>query len=279
MTRIVRCMVLALTVLAMAAVPVNGPIGLDWHIGGHLYVLLKDGSVSILDEISRRKLATIPPVFGMAPVEIFSARLNEREYVFVSGFAGRAGSIYQYTAEGKLYAKFDTPEQAAGFDIDPERHLLYIASPVTSFVYAINIDQKGSVAKRVAYIREAQAAGPLVFDRGRNRVMLGDTGRGVLYDVDVTTGKYQEIVSDLQRPISMAIGGSFRRLFVADSVTGRIHIFRVDNGEFKHAEDIETGLKGLAAVTFGPEETLIVADGHDNWQLSLKTKKLSRFPY
>jgi hypothetical protein len=279
MKRIARGVVIALAGLVMTAATGNGPIGLDWHIGGHLYVLLRDGSVSILDEISRRKLATIPPVFGMSPVEIFSARLNEREYVFVSGFSGRSATVWQYTAEGKPYAKFETPEQAAGFDIDPERHLLYIASPVTSCVYAINIDQKGSSARRVAYIREAQAAGPLVFDRGRNRVMLGDTGRGVLYDVDVTTGTYQQIVSSLQRPISLAIGGGFRRLFVADSTTGRIHIFRLDNGEFKHSEEIATGLRGLAAVTFGPNETLIVADGHGNWQLSLTTKKLTPFPY
>jgi hypothetical protein len=71
----------------------------------------------------------------------------------VSGFLGRSGAVWQYTAEGQPYAKFETPELAASIDVDPERHLLYIASPVTNVLYAINIDQKGSSAKRIAYIR------------------------------------------------------------------------------------------------------------------------------
>ena len=173
MKRIVRSIVIALAGLAVAVAASNGPIAMDWHKGGHLYVLLKNGSVSVLDETTKRRLATIPSAFGRVPVEIFSARLKEHEYVFVSGFWGRSGTVWQYTAEGQPYARFETPEQAASFDVDPGRHLLYVASPVTNFVYSIDIDQHGSSAKRVAYIREAEAVGPIIFDRGRNRVMLG----------------------------------------------------------------------------------------------------------
>ena len=279
MKRIVRGIVIALAGLAVAMAASNGPIALDWHKGGPLYVLLNNGSVSILDEITKRKLAMIPSLFGMVPVEIFSARLKGREYVFVSGFWGRSGTVWQYTAEGQPYARFETPEQAASFDIDPERHLLYVASPVTNFVYAIDIDQKGSSAKRVAYIREAEAVGPVIFDRGRNRVMLGDTARGVLYEIDVTTGSYQQIASDLGRPISLGFGAAFKTLFVADSMTGRIHVFRLESGAFKRADAITTGLRNLSAVTLGPDDTLFVADGYGAYQLSLKTKKLSRFTY
>jgi hypothetical protein len=278
MKRVTRGIVIALAGLAMAAAS-NGPIGLDWHQGGHLYLLLKNGSVSVLDGPTKRKLGTIPSLFGMVPVEIFSARLKEREYVFVSGFWGRSGTVWQYTAEGKPYARFETPEQAASFDIDPARHLLYIASPVTNFVYSIDIDQKTSSAKRVAFIREAEAVGPVIFDRGRNRVMLGDVGRGVLYDVDVTTGSYQRVASDLGRPISLGIDAAFKTLFVADRTSGRIHLFRLENGVFKHADAIPTGLRSLSAVTLGPDDTLFVADGDGAYQLSLKTKKLSRFAF
>ncbi|MCU1348335.1 MAG: Lactonase, 7-bladed beta-propeller [Acidobacteria bacterium] len=279
MKRLVRGITIALAGLAVAMAAGNGPIAMDWHQGAPLYVLLKNGSVSILDGTTKRKLGRIPSVFGMEPVELFAARLKEREFVFVSGFSGRSGAIYQYTAEGKAYAKFETPEQGAGFDIDPERQLLYIASPVTNLVYALRIDQKGSVARRVANIREADAAGPLVFDRGRNRVMLGDTGRGVLYEVDVTTGSYQQIASGLGRPISLAIGPASRTLYIADYTTGRIHVFRLDNGAFKRAEPITTGLRSLSAVAVGPDDTLVVADGYGAYQLSLKTKKLTRFTY
>jgi hypothetical protein len=280
MKRIVQCIVILLACPAIAmAASRTGPIGLDWHQGGSLFVLLQNSSVSILDAVTKRKLATIPPKFGMEPVEIFSARLKEREYVFVSGFSGRAGVIDQYTTDGKPYAKFDTPEQAASFDIDPARQLLYVASPVTNVVYAIRIDQPGSAAKRVAYIREAEAVGPVIFDRGRNRVMLSDTARGVLYDVDVTNGSYLPVAANLGRPISLGLDAAFKTLFVADEMTGRILVFRLVNGAFQHSEVIPTGLRNLSAVTLGPNETLFVVDGAHAYQLSLKTRKLTRFAH
>lgn len=279
MKRIVSGIVIALAGLAAAAAADNGPIALDWHKGGHLYVLLRNGSVSILDEVTKRKLATIPSLFGMVPVEIFSARLKEGEYVFVSGFWGRSGTVWQYTGEGKPHARFETPEQGASFDVDSKRRVLYVASPVTNVVYAINLDQKGSSAKRVAYLREAEAVGPVIFDQGRDRVMVGDVGRGVLYEVDVTTGSYQQIASDLGRPISLGIDSAFKTLFVADRISGRIHVFRLENGAFKRSETITTGLRSLSAVTLGPDDTVFVADGNGVYQLSLKTKKLSRFAH
>jgi hypothetical protein len=279
MKRIARGIVIALAGLALTAATTSGPISLDWNKGGRLYVLLKNGGVSILDGITKRKVATIPPLFGMVPAEIFSARLQQGEFVFVSGFWGRTGSVWQYTAEGRPYARFETPEQAASFDVDPERHLLYVASPVTNFVYSMDLEQKGSSAKRVAYIREAEAVGPIVFDRVRNRVIVGDAGRGVLYDVDVTTGSYQQIASDVGRPISLGIGAAFKTLYVADRTTGIVHVFRLENGAFKRAEPIPTGLRTLAAVTLGPDDTLFVADGFNAYQLTVKTKKLTRFSY
>jgi hypothetical protein len=279
MKRIVRGVVIALAALSLAAGASNGPISLDWHQGGYLYLLLKNGSVSILEETTKQRLATIPTTFGLDPAEIFSARLKERDYVFVSGFVGRNGAVYQYTAEGKPYAKFATPEQAASFDVDPERRLLYVASPVTNVVYAINLDQKGSAAKRVAYIREAEAVGPIIFDRVRNRVMVGDAARGVLYEVDVTTGSYRPIATDLGSPISLGIGPQFKTLYIADRLGGRIHIFRLENGAYKRIDTIETGLRSLSAVATGPSETVFVADGSNAYQLSLKTKKLTRFAY
>jgi len=274
-----RVIAIAVSILAIAAASANGPIALDWHRGGHLYVLLKNGAVSVLDETSKRKLATIPSSFGRVPAEIFSARIKEREYVFVSGFWGRSGTVWEYTAEGAPYARFETPEQAASFDIDPAQHLLYVTSPVTNVVYAIDIEQKTSAAKRIAYIKEAAAVGPVIFDRGRNRVMVGDTGRGVLYDVNVANGSYQPIASDLGRPISLGLDATFKTLFVADQLTGRVYVFRLENGVFKKADAINTGLRGLSAVTLGPDDTLFVADGIGLYQLSMKTKKLTRLAY
>jgi 6-phosphogluconolactonase (cycloisomerase 2 family) len=277
--RIVSGIVIALAGLAVAMAASNGPVAMDWHQGGHLYVLLKNGSVSVLDETTKQRLATIPALFGTVPVEIYSARLKEHEYVFVSGFSGRSATVLQYTAEGKLYARFETPEQAASFDLDPARHLLYVASPVTNLVYSIDLDQHGSSAKRVANIRGAVAVGPVIFDQGRNRVIVGDAGSGVLYDVDVTTGSYQQFGSDLGHPVSLGFDAVFRTLFVADSGSGRIQVFRLQNGAFKRAETITTSLRSLSGVTPGPADTLFIADGAGAYQLALRTMKLTRFAY
>jgi hypothetical protein len=279
MKRIVLSVVAALAGLAVAVAAANGPITMDWHPGGRLYLLLKNGSVSILDGTTKRKVATIPQLFGIVPVEIYSARLNGVEYVFVSGFSGRSGGVWQYTAEGKPHARFETPEQAASFDVDPTRHLLYVASPVTNVVYSISLDQKGSSAKRVAYIREAEAVGPVVYDAGRNRVMVGDNGNGALYEVDVKSGSYQKAASDLGRPISLGIDEACKTLLVADELTGRVYVFRLENGAFKKTEAITTGFRTLSGVTFGPDDTAYVADGTNAYQLSLKTKRYNRFDY
>jgi DNA-binding beta-propeller fold protein YncE len=279
MKRMPRIVVIALACLAVAASPSNGPIALDWHKGGHLYVLLKNSSVSILDEITKRKLTTIPARFGAVPVEVFSTRLKEGEHVFISGFWGRSGTVWQYTAEGAPYARFETPEQGASFDVDPKGRVLYVASPVTNVVYAMSLDQKGSAAKRVAYIREAEALGPVIFDQGRNRLMLGDTAGGTLYEVNVANGSYQQIAANLGRPISLGIDATSKTLFLADSLTSRVYVFHLENGVLKLAEAIPTGLRTLSAVTLGPGDTVFVADGYNVYQLSLKTKKLTRFKH
>lgn len=279
MKRIVAGIVVALVCATVALAATSGPIALDWHKGGYLYVLLKDGSVSILDGATKRKRATIPSLFGMVPVEIFSARLKDREYVFVSGFWGRSGSVWQYTAEGQPYARYETPEQAASFDIDPDRRVLYLASPVTNVLYSINLDQKGSSAKRVVYLRDAEGAGPVIFDRGRNRVMLGDTGHGVMYDIDVSNGSYRQVASGLGRPISFDFDATSTTLYLAESLQGRIFVFRLENGTFKQADVIPTGLRRLSGLTIGPDDALFVADATSVYHLSLKTKKLSRFAH
>jgi outer membrane protein assembly factor BamB len=276
MKRWTRAGVLALAAFAVAAAASNGPIALDWQPGGHLYVLRQNGSVSILDLNTKRTVATIPPTFGTSPADIFSARLNNRDYVFVSGFWGRTGKVWQYTSDGKQYAKFDTPEQAASFDVDADRHLLYVASPVTNVVYSIDLIQKGSTWRRVAYLREAEAVGPVVFDRRRNRVMVGDSGRGVLYDVDVTTGAYLQVAANLGRPISLAMNAESTTLLVADATGGRVHVLRLLKGSFKASEVVTTSLRALSAVTAGPGDIVFVADGYGVYEMALGAKKLSR---
>jgi len=68
-------------------------------------------------------------------------------------------------------------------------------------------------------------------------------------------------------------------LLVADEMTGRIYVFRLENGAFKKTEAITTGFRTLSGVTFGPDDTLYVADGTNAYQLSLKTKRYTRFVY
>ena len=264
---------------------VSGPVAIDWHNGGHLCVLYRPGVAQVVDETRRVRIATIPVPTGVQPVEIVSARLQEREYVFVSGFLGRTGAIYQFDAKGKLLNRYETPEQAASFDIDPakgsSRRLLYVASPVNNAIYAINLDQKGAFPRTVTYIKQAEAIGPVIFDQGRNRLIVGDTAQGGgLYEVDCATGAYRQTIPALPgRPISFAFDATFKTLYIAEASTGRIQVLKLDgSGSFRQAETIPTDLRNLFAVSLGPNDTLFLADSYRGlYQLSLKTRKAAAF--
>jgi DNA-binding beta-propeller fold protein YncE len=285
MKRALLCVILISLIIVTTLIGgVSGPVAIDWHSGGQLCVLYKPGVAQVVDVARRLRVTTIPIPTGLQPVEIVSARLQEREYVFVSGFLGRTGAIYQYDTKGKLLNRYETPEQAASFDIDPSkgssRRMVYVASSVNNAVYAINLDQKGAFPKTVTYIKEAAAIGPVIFDQGRNRLIVGDTAQGGgLYEIDCATGAYRQTISVLPgRPISFAFDGTFKTLYIA-AVTGRIDVLKLDgSGMFRQAETIPTDLRNLSAVSLGPNDTLFLADSYRGlYQLSLRTRKTTAF--
>jgi DNA-binding beta-propeller fold protein YncE len=286
MKRALLCVtLLSLIIVATVIGGVSGPVAIDWHNGGNLCVLYKPGVVLVIDLARRLRINTIPIPTGLQPVEIVSARLQEREYVFVSGFLGRTGTIYQYDAKGKLLNRYETPEQAASFDIDPSkgssRRLIYAASPVNNAVYAINLDQKGAFPKTVTYIKEAAAIGPVIFDQGRNRLIVGDTAQGGgLYEIDCATGAYRQTIPALPgRPISFAFDATFKTLYIAEAATGRIEVLKLDgSGMFRQTETIPTDLRNLSGLSLGPSDTLFLADSYRGlYQLSLRTRKATAF--
>src|SRR5437773_1089081 len=72
----------------------NSIIALDWH-GTHLYVLTPT-TVTMYDAAGRIRLATTKLPSGFRAAGIVTRRLGDHEHVFVSGFYGREGMIYDY---------------------------------------------------------------------------------------------------------------------------------------------------------------------------------------
>ncbi len=265
---ILTLLLLSSLVAPCVVFPSPNPIAMDWHQGGRLYIVYGSGQVLAVDPAS----GVVTRSFriyddSLRPAEIVSAVVRGQEVVFISGFMGRVGLIVEYGAEGQPLAKFPAPELAVGLDIDPgtsgnHAHILYVASASSSAVYAINIDQPGR-ADEVTYIKGARSLGPVVFDRSKNRLFIGDQGNGNLYEVDCATGSFTTVATDLGSPISLAIDGASTILYVADSFSGQIQGLKLGDPQQKLTRLISysTRLERLSAIALAPESSsLFVAD-------------------
>lgn len=273
---VLACGILAIATFVLAGLP--GVIALDWH-GTHLYVL-SPMSVSMYDATGRTRLTTTQLPRGFAAAGIVTRKLGDHEHVFVSGFYGREGMVYDYeTITADQPDRYSTPDQAAGVDFGKRngRPGLFVASAVTNSIYFMDLDLRGT-AKPVAYVPAAAAIGPIIFDPLRNHLIVGDTGRSAIFDIDVATGKYRSILaSKIARPASFAFDETFSTLYVADSRAGRIHVLRADpSGSWVVRDSISVDSRGISSLALGPRNTLFVGDTSARvYQLSLATRTRS----
>jgi len=245
------------------------PIAVDYHLDGPLFVLSSEGEVSQIGDTGSESLLMTTEAYGFRPVDIVSARLGEQNYVFVSGFIGREGIIFQYTSSGVFVARFSSPQLAAGFDVDTgsqsplHESLMYVASPVANAVFALDIANPSKSPRTIASIKEAVSLGPLIFDRQLNKLFVGDQGNGKLYEINLSDGHHSTVATDLGTPVALALSEDDATLYVADSAGGRIIKVAAVGHERRTTRTIPTTkgafvrLSGLAA---GPRGTLYLAD-------------------
>src|SRR5579863_4914635 len=89
--------VIVLGTLDMTGQTIDRPIAMDYHAGGKLYILGAEGQVWEISASGSRMLMS-SQAYGFRPADIVSARLNGQETIFISGFLGREGTIFQYSA-------------------------------------------------------------------------------------------------------------------------------------------------------------------------------------
>ena len=230
------------------------PVEMDWRGTGQLYLLLNNGDVIRYDATRGETHQPIRGARGFRAAQLVSP-VSSSPYFFISGFLARSGVVMQYTSDGKLVAQLQTPELAAGMDIDPtpNARVLYLVSAVSSSIYSIRPDQTDRPAKEVAFIKEARNLGPVFFDAARNKLLVGDLWTGSLYEIDCKSGSYQVVLKDLGEPVSLALDPSTKVLYVADAAHGRVNVFSYDPKKgFVRSKVINTGLQDLSAIALAP---------------------------
>jgi DNA-binding beta-propeller fold protein YncE len=235
------------------------PVAMDWHDGGSLVVLSRPGEVAVYDVEHHRHIRVFPIASNIRPSDIVSAKIFNAETLFVSGFYGRQSVILQYSLEGKLLNRFNTPDLAAGMDVDPVAHVLYAASPVSRTVYAISLGGTDQRPRLLAFVGLARTLGPVIFDAPHKRLLVADTQAGDLYAIDCRTGSYGTLTNGLGGPVALAFNKTFSVLYVADYISGKVHVLRFSPA--RPPEAIETSLPNLSSVATAPaDDTLFIAD-------------------
>lgn len=249
---------ISMIVLAGASPRALKPVAMDCHAGGNLIVLSQAGQVDTYDAASGKRLRWFDIAQYVRPSDITSAKIANAETIFVAGFYGRQSVVLQYSAEGKLLDRFNTPDLAAGIDVDAAHRILYTATPART-VYKVNLDDKVRKPQLLASVGAAKTLGAVIFEPPRNRLLVADAQAGTLYAIDCKTGLYAQIASGLGRPVAMAFDPAYTTLYVADLEDGQIHILKFSPS--RTLKTFTTTLQDLDAVAQSPRpETIFVAD-------------------
>jgi len=266
---------IVLVAVAASSQSVERPIALDWHEGGNLFVLDDAGRVAVYDVKQKRRIRVFVLERSIRPADIVSAKIFNTETVFVSGSYGRQSVVLQYSPEGVLLNRFDTPDLAAGMDIDPSTHILYLASPVSRKIYSVSLEGKERRVRFLSYVGLAKTIGPLAFDQPRRRLLAGDVQSGALYAVDIRNGEYKLIANGLGSPVALAFDKTFSILYVADYSNGRIQSLKLPAATAATAW--KTSMRDLSGVAPSsmPDSIFITDEKQGVFLLSIRTGQKS----
>ena len=257
-----RPVLAALAMLALAGASTRSkPVAMDCHAGGNLIVLSLSGEVATYDAASGQRLRSFNIAPYVRPSDVTSAKISNTEMIFVAGFYGRQSVVLQYSLDGKLLDRFNTPDLAAGIDVDATRRVLYTATPGRT-VYKVALDEKVRKPQPLAYLGTARTLGPVIFDPPRQRLLAADVQAGTLYAIDARTGSYALLASGLGRPVAMAFDPALTTLYIADFEDGQVHVLKLSPA--RPLKTFKTSLRDLDAIAQSPRpDVVFVADENE----------------
>lgn len=278
------CDLMLLPMLAISALgqgEIRKPIAIDRHPRGDLYVLGSSGSVTeigLMPKYKGRLRTILPPrnriMYGSESSDIVAAELSGQECLFISGLLDGRAQITQIDLDGHLQRVYSLPFPGAGFDIDVNEHLIYIASGYGGEIWRFNIATEEKL--HPLSVLGAKSLGPLVISLGQRSVYVADQGSGTVFQLSIADGELRSSYELGGQPTALAFDEQIQRLYVADAESGKI--FRV-TAKSGRVSTVVTMLHNVTGVAPGPLGSVFVSDADSNavYQFSDDGKLMEKF--
>jgi len=265
----------------LARAPELTPAGISLVAAGDLILL--DSRLGLFHVVlSSGKIRRLVDGFGIyegVGMGVFTVGSGESIFVNqVPRVSGIGALLVQYNLEGKKRAEWKMPPwkgRCSGIVIDQQTSTAYVASTETGEIFRFDLQKPDSLPKPLAGISQAEFLDSLALDGKRHRVLAADVALGLLFAVDLETGKSVRLAKGLGEPSALALDAKADQLFIADAAKGRIWSLDLSDLNAKprvFAKDLEEPMAlGLAS-----DGTLWVGDSDSRrlFQISREGKVL-----
>jgi hypothetical protein len=219
------CSMLALLLMTTTLRSLPGahspPVALASTDDGRMFVLQKDGVIVGIDAATGKVQGPVYEVpTSYQVVDMAAEIVQDRPTLCISIFR-RDGDrdhawLLQWTKTQKEIWTSLNNGIYTGIAIDRNSQTAFVASAARHEIVRARI---GSTSvKYLTDVGNAGYLGPLVLDSQRNRLLVADTRRSVIYAVNLVDGKASELFSIPSAEIrALAVDHGGRRLFIADA--------------------------------------------------------------
>jgi hypothetical protein len=246
------------------------------HVTPAALSLLNSGDLVILDPFlglfqyspGSGKVAPRGDGFGLYQgVDLQVATLGGAESIFVTQVprsAAGGARLVRFNPEGREKGDWPLPpgkKRCSGVAIDAQASVAYVVSPQTAEIFKLDLRKPRTSPKPLAKISQEGGLGPMILDSKRRRLLVADVALGVLYAVDIDTGKSVLLVKHVGEPSALALDARTDELFIADSAGRRL--WRVGLASKDPAPQVFSKLKELrepTGLTLSGDGTLWVGD-------------------
>jgi hypothetical protein len=164
-------------------------------------------------------------------LDLVVAPLGGTESIFISkasGVESVGARLIMYNLAGREVGGWPLPRwkgPCSGVAVDPQASVAYVASIQTGEIFKVDLLKPGSTGVPFTSLSEAEALGPIIFDRSRGRLLVGDGSRGTIFSVATDSGRSEILTKGLGEPSALLLDAKEEQLFIADASGRRVWIF------------------------------------------------------